>query len=224
MAGIPAVNSVDSVYMCLDRVFCYSELLGLQRKMGKDQFEVVPMSYYPNEKISLSCPSPLDSSNTTPYPLVMKVGTGHEGRGKVRIFDKGSFKDITGILALDKQYYTTEPFIDFVYEYRVQKIGNHYRAFKRFSRDSWKQEGDMYYESMEVTDQFKMWADECSNLFGGLDMLGIDVLHTEDGRDIIIEVNDCGTGLVYEYQDEDLQHIKELVLNKMNEVFCGQNE
>lgn len=60
--------------------------------------------------------------------------------------------------------YSTEPFYEFEYEYRVQKIGNHYRAFKRFSRDSWKQEGDMYYEDMEVTDRFKLWADECSKV------------------------------------------------------------
>jgi len=194
--------------------------LNLQRKLGKDQFEVVPMCYYPNQKISLYCPSPLDAAHATPYPMVIKVGTGHEGRGKVRIFDKGGFKDVKGILALDKQYYTTEPFVTFDYEYRVQKIGSHYRAFKRFSRDSWKQEGDMYYEDMEVTDQFRMWADECSQLFGGLDMLGLDILHTEDGHNIIIEINDCGTGLVYEYQEEDLQSIKELVLKRMNEVFC----
>jgi len=220
LAGIPAVNSVDSVYLCLDRIFVYSELVKLQKKLGKENFDLIPLYYYPNEKVSLYSPSPLDREHATPYPLVIKVGTGHEGRGKVRIFDKGGFKDIRGICSLDREYYTTEPFIAFEYEYRVQKLGSHYRSFKRFSRDSWKQEGDMYYEEMEVTDTHRMWADECSQLFGGLDMLGIDVLHTSEGRDIIIEINDCGTGLVYEFHEEDLQHIKEIVIQRMNETFC----
>lgn len=42
------------------------------------------------------------------------------------------------------------------------------------------------------------------------------MLHLSDGRDIIIELNDCGTGTVYKYQDEDLQHIKETLITRMN--------
>jgi hypothetical protein len=33
---------------------------------------------------------------------------------------------------------STEPFIEHEYEFRVQKIGEHYRAFRRNSASSWK--------------------------------------------------------------------------------------
>lgn len=32
----------------------------------------------------------------------------------------------------------SEPFIEHEYEFRVQKIGDHYRAFRRNSHSSWK--------------------------------------------------------------------------------------
>lgn len=64
------------------------------------------MCFYPNEKIRLQSGSPLDEQNTTPYPLVCKVGTGHEGRGKIRVFDKGTMKDVRGMLSLGQEYWT----------------------------------------------------------------------------------------------------------------------
>jgi len=78
----------------------------------------------------------------------------------------------------------------------------------------------MYYEDMEMTDKYKLWVEECSQLFGGLDMFSLDVLSCPDGREIIIELNDCGTGIIHDYEDEDLQYVKELVLEKMNQQFC----
>src|SRR2546430_1019744 len=66
--------------------------------------------------------------------------------GKMRANDEHDLKDLRCILALHKDYFTyerysyvvikhlffrTEPLIEFEYEFRVQKIGKHYRAFRR---------------------------------------------------------------------------------------------
>ena len=39
--------------------------------------------------------------------------------------------------------------------------------------------------------RFRQWVDECSQLFGGLDMVGVQAIVGKDGREYILEV--CAT-------------------------------
>lgn len=54
---------------------------------------------------------------------------------------------------------------------RIQKIGPYYRAFRRVS-PNWKgNTGNASVVSdMPMEPRYKLWADECSKLFGGLDV------------------------------------------------------
>ncbi len=48
---------------------------------------------------------------------------------------------------------------------RIQKIGSHYRGFRRVS-PNWKGNtgNASVIEDMEVTEQYKLWIDECSKV------------------------------------------------------------
>lgn len=38
-------------------------------------------------------------------------------------------------------------------------------------------------------DRYKLWADECSKMFGGLDLCSVEVIQTAGGQEYIIEVS-----------------------------------
>ena len=46
----------------------------------------------------------------------------------------------------------------------------------------------------------------------------------KDGREVIIEVNDCAMGLLGESQEEDRRHIAEVVLEEMEGWCCPPQE
>ena len=65
----------------------------------------------------------------------------------------------------------------------------------------------------EIPEKFLIWMNEISLMFGGLDIFALDVLHSKEG-DFIIELNDTAMGLMYKFENEDSNDIKELVLEK----------
>ena len=76
----------------------------------------------------------------------------------------------------------------------MQKIGSHYRAFKRTSTH-WKGNvgNQSIVEEITPTEQMIFWADECSKVLGGIDILGLDFVHSEkDDKYYILELNDTG--------------------------------
>lgn len=70
-------------------------------------------------------------------------------------------------------------------------------------------------EQIQMTERYKMWIDEVSELFGGLDICALEIIVSKDGREFIIEVNDSALSLMGDTQEEDRRHIAELVAHRM---------
>eukprot|EP00009_Paramoeba_aestuarina_P000536 CAMPEP_0201518650 /NCGR_PEP_ID=MMETSP0161_2-20130828/9437_1 /ASSEMBLY_ACC=CAM_ASM_000251 /TAXON_ID=180227 /ORGANISM="Neoparamoeba aestuarina, Strain SoJaBio B1-5/56/2" /LENGTH=262 /DNA_ID=CAMNT_0047916483 /DNA_START=6 /DNA_END=794 /DNA_ORIENTATION=+ len=139
----------------------------------------------------------------------------------MKINDSTQFQDFRSLCAIHGDYITSEPFIKWDYDCRIQKIGNNYRAFKRVSAN-WKGNvGNMSQVSdMEMTPQFQRWIDECAKCFGGLDICGLDFVHDEKtGKFWILELNDTAIGLVHKHEEEDHVNIRNLVLARMAQHF-----
>merc|ERR1712000_390773 len=70
-----------------------------------------------------------------------------------------------------------------------------------------------------------LWADECAKALGGLDILGLDFVHSKaTGKFHILELNDTAIGLVHAVADEDMNFMRDLVLTRMEEHFYPKQE
>ena len=208
-ANVPSVNSLHSIYCFLERPVVQAELNRLQNELGAEVFPVVQQSYFASHR---------EMFYGNRFPAVAKVGHAHAGYGKMKIRDHHDFDDFRSVMALTGSYVTAEPFLDGAYDLRIQKIGSHIRAFKRESMcGSWKTNmGSSHVEEIEVTQQFQVWAERASEMFGGLDICTVDALHDSNtGQDVIMEVNGTASGFCPAREEEDNRHVRDLVIAKM---------
>jgi hypothetical protein len=141
--------------------------------------------------------------------------------GKVKIASGEGLHDCATVLALHGDYASVEPYITAVHGLRVQKIGPHYRVYKKvFTGSGWKSQfGGADLQIVPLTDELKRWADLAALSYGGSDMVAVDAVVDGDGNKFIIEINGTAIGIQAQYWEEDSQHVVALALRRMNELF-----
>ncbi|KAH3761572.1 synapsin II [Pelomyxa schiedti] len=208
--NVPCVNNFQCLYAELQRPIMYGALLEIRKRLGEKLFPLIQQYYYPTYKTWGITPS---------YPLVIKVAHPHAGYGKMRVENSQDFMDLGGIVAIRNDYCTAEPLIDGAYDLRIQKIGNCYRAYKRTSV-CWKgNQGAAELDQIPMTDRYKLWCDEASKLFGGMDILAVDAIVDKSGKEYILEVNGSEIGLGPEFSEDDEIAIRDVILKKLEEVY-----
>jgi len=199
-AQVPCVNSLTALQAALERPVMHGGLIAVQRKLGKGYFEVVNSSYYPDA----GSMKPPDN-----FPCVVKLGACHSGYGKIKCENEEDFDGARKLVEMHKEYCTIEPFVEHDHEIRVQKLGEHYRVYKvTVTSDDWKgnKAKSKIFEDVAVEDVHRNWADECSTLFGGMEILGFDAVHRKsDGVYVILEINDTAIGLLNENQVKNVK-------------------
>jgi len=209
---VRSINSLQSIYNFQDKPWVYAHLLGLQKKLGKENFPLIEQAFYQNHK---------EIVHKGSYPCVFKIGHAHGGLGKVKVDTAEGFQDLKGVVAVSSQYCTVEEFVDAYCDLHIYKIGTKYKALMRKSlSEGWKTNvGESEIQEVTVQDKYKVWIDEVSSLFGGLSLCSLEAVVDVAGKEYIIEVNDCAMGLLGEGQDEDRRLIADLVISQM-ETHC----
>ena len=214
-ANIPMINELSAIIAEIQKPIMYGRLRKIRDIYGEKNFPLILQYYYPN--YSEICITP-----STPY--VLKVSYPHAGYGKIRVKDHHDLDDLRSILALHKDYCAIEPLIDVDYELRIVFIApNYYRVHKRSSLN-WKVNFGMsnIREECEMKPQWKKWIDLIYENYPDMLTFDIDALVDKNGKEYILEVNGSSQGFTPEHKKQDLEHLRDLVVRKM-EVILGQD-
>ena len=144
--------------------------------------------------------------------------------GKIKVADQTAFRDVSTIIAMDDRHCTAESFIEPEYGVRVQRIGSdNYCVMKKlFTGSGWKSQfGGSMLTQIELTDEFKLWADECAKCFGGMDILAVDAIFGRKTQKYhIIELNGTAIGILPERWEADSIYIAGMVVDRLNGHYC----
>jgi hypothetical protein len=113
---------------------------------------------------------------------------------------------------------TCEPFYDKECDIRIQKVGNHFRAYERRS-SNWKTNvGSSILTEVDPKPHWKNWCELVSQQFGGMDIMTIDVMRLHNGDEVIIEINDTSSGFAPDNKEVDTRHVVELAYERAEQL------
>lgn len=217
-AGVPMMNSFHAQFMNSERAVVVAAMSKLARQLGRENFPLISQAFFASESSFFY---------GLPFPCVTKLGSGHAGYGKLKVANHHDMQDVRTLLPMTKDgYATAETFIEADYELRLQKLGTHLRAFKKVGLSGhWKTNtGTCDLVEIPVTEQFEFWLDQASSLFGGMELCTLDVLHDKlQDKYFILELNGGSSGLSPYHAVADNKIIGQMVIDKLNQLYCGDS-
>ena len=207
-SNIPMINELSAIIAEIEKPIMYGRLRKIRDIYGEKNFPLIQQYYYPNFSEIFVTPN---------APYVLKVSYPHAGYGKIRVKDHHDIEDLKSILALHKDYISIEPLIDVDYELRIIFIApNYYRVHKRSSLN-WKVNYGMsnIREDCEMKPHWKKWIDLIYKTYPDMLTFDIDALVDKNGKEYILEVNGSSQGFAPEHGKQDLEHLRDLVVRKM---------
>ena len=212
LAGVPCVNSVQSLIDFTERARALHVGNLVEQELPED-FQMVPIDYYSNLGELYFEPK---------YPLVAKVGSAHAGYGKMMFkANNSNLDDFHGLVAMQREYITFEPFLDRSYEYRLQKMGTVIRCYSRESTThDWKaNQGEGIIKDLPVTARHLRIAECISKQYPHFDIWGADLLVTKGHQEYCLEINDSSIGFNEDHFEEDQQGIVDCVIARLEEFY-----
>lgn len=211
---VRVINSLSSFLFSVEKEIMWGQLRRIQKEKCPT-LPLIPQTYYSSAAVA----------GFADFPLVLKVGSASQGVGKAVVSSSTAWKDYCSVLEMLPKSglgFTAEPMIEWESDLRLQKIGAHYRAIRRFksgNSDAWKANDALGIQEEDVTMElrWKHWLDVLSC---ELDMpiLGMDLLVSSDGREYLLELNSSSIGFPPRHREEDCTHICEVVLAQAAEV------
>ncbi|VDK85063.1 unnamed protein product [Litomosoides sigmodontis] len=202
--GVQTLNNPESVLIFLNKNWMFNRLQCISEVAGPNVMPLIEQTYYPS----------FDHFGVQGrFPIVVRVGHGSHGVGKMKIDDENYMMEVENILrAIKPVEVFTEPFIEIKYDIHLQKIGTETKAYirKGISNDWRSNAGSAMLEKISLSNRQKQWLTMISDAFGGLEIFGIDILVAKDGREIVHDVNDVIT-LLGDTQEDDRRAIADLV-------------
>ncbi|OZC07325.1 Synapsin, ATP binding domain protein [Onchocerca flexuosa] len=202
--GVQTLNSPESIRILLDKNWTFNRLQWICETTGPNAIPLIEQTYYPLFD---------HFSAQSRFPIVIRVGHGSHGLGKMKIEDENHMLEVENMLRSIKPVEVViEPFIETKYDIHLQKIGTETRAYirKGISNDWKSNASSAMLEKIALSNRQKQWLSIISDAFGGLEVFGIDILVAKDGREIVHDVNDAIT-LLGDTQEDDRRAIADLI-------------
>ena len=216
-SGTPCINTAESMLACSDRPNVYAVLMGIRNRLGVDKtgefvFPLIHQEFFANEAPGSILPR---------FPIVTKLSSVHSGFGKMRCRDNETYNELTGVIALSTDFYTTEDMLgDVIAEVYILQLGKTVRAYRKAKEvhfRTWSEwSADTQYEDIPMSSEYKAWAAQVQPLFGGLDIFAINVLEVEGGKEHIIGIHNVGCGLADQHANEDAGLIIDMVVKRVD--------
>jgi hypothetical protein len=247
-ADCPSINSLQSILLAAEKPVLQGALHRLwQTKYMNRPFDLplLPQTF---------APAHTSFFYGRPFPAVVKFGSAHAGFGKLRVPHHHDMDDVRTMLPMTRdQYCTAEPFINGAGDLRLQKIGDHYRAFfRRSTCGAWKTNTQSaVLTEIPVTPIMVEWMEAASTMLGRdarnkMHILTIDAIVEAVPEDAerdptldetpeevarianphkahILEVNDTSSGLSPDTAAEDNLLLADLVLDTLGTMLGLNN-